>query len=98
LGITGLTGIVINDGILLVDTANYWIKKGSPVNYAILRAAKSRFFPVILTSVTTIIGLIPLLFSTNMFSQLALTFVSGLFSSTVLLLFVVPVLYQRLMK
>ena len=98
LGITGLTGIVINDGILLVDTANYWIKKGSPVNYAILRAAKSRFFPVILTSVTTIIGLIPLLFSTNMFSQLALTFVAGLFSSTLLLLFVVPVLYQRLMK
>ena len=98
LGLTGLTGIVINDGILLVDTANYYVKKGSPVNYAIMRAAKYRFFPVVLTSVTTIIGLVPLLFSKNMFSQLALTFVSGLFSSTLLLLFVVPVLYQRLMK
>ena len=61
LGLTGLTGIVINDGILLVDTANSYRKNGASVNYAIMKAAKYRFFPVILTSITTVIGLIPLL-------------------------------------
>jgi multidrug efflux pump subunit AcrB len=94
LGLTGLTGIVINDGILLIDTANQLIKHGHTVTYATIKAAKSRFFPVVLTSVTTIIGLIPLLVTQNMFQQLALAFVFGLFSSTVFLLLIIPVLYQ----
>ncbi len=98
LGLTGLTGIVINDGILLVDTANSYSANGYSANEAIKKAASERFFPVVLTSITTVIGLIPLLISTNMFSQLALAFLTGLVSSTVLLLFILPVLYQRLNK
>jgi len=94
LGITSLVGIVINDAILLVDFIN--VRRGEGVNRmeAIREAGSARFVPVVLTSATTIGGLLPLTIGGGtMWAPMGWGIIGGLFTATFLTLLVVPVLY-----
>ncbi|MBA2118020.1 Swarming motility protein SwrC [Planctomycetes bacterium FF15] len=98
LSLVGLCGIVVNDSIVLVDFINHRIKEGLPLNQALQEAGARRPRPVLLTYVTTIGGLLPLMFETSRQAQMlipmAATIAFGLMVSTVLVLYMVPVFYS----
>ena len=93
-GFFGLSGIVINDSIVLVDTYRRLIDTGEDHMEAIIKASCLRFRAVLLTSLTTIAGLTPILFETSPQAQflipMATTIVFGLAYGTVLVLMIVP--------
>ncbi len=94
-GLTSLVGIVVNDAIILVDFANQLVREGKDMIAAIKEAARLRFISIILTSATTIAGLLPLtLRGGTLWAPMGLTIIGGLFTSTALTLVVVPVLYK----
>lgn len=98
-GFISLQGIVVNNSIILVDYTNQLISEGMEKMEAIKLAAKTRFTPIVLTSLTTILGLMPLTFSgTTLWSPLGWTLIGGMISSTILTLLVVPILYKWLTK
>ena len=92
----GLAGIVINDSIIMVTTIDDKIRKGICIISAVIDGACERFRAVILTSLTTISGLIPLLFENSTQAQflkpMAITIVFGLLATTFLVLLLVPAL------
>ena len=94
IGMIGLSGIVINDSIVLIVAINDHEREGKPVLQAIEDGACDRLRAVMLTSLTTISGLLPLCFETSLQAQflipVALTVVAGLAVATFLILFVVP--------
>jgi len=96
-GLVILGGVVVNNAIILVDRANHLRKKGLKAARSIIGASEQRLRPILMTTSTTVIGLLPLALdrseSANLWSPLALTVVSGLLSSTILTLFVVPSVY-----
>lgn len=93
-GLTSLVGIVVNNAIIIVDYANQKLREGSAVLDAIADSAKVRMTPILLTTVTTIAGLLPLTLSgSSMWSPMGWAIIGGLLVSTLLSLFVVPVLY-----
>jgi multidrug efflux pump len=100
IGIVSLTGIVVNDGIVMVDGINQKRRSGMSVRDAILGAAVARLRPVILTTVTTIAGLLPLTLNIadggEFWIPLGVAIISGLLVASTLTLFVVPVLYSLL--
>jgi multidrug efflux pump len=97
IGIVSLTGIVVNDGIVMVDGINKKRRSGMPVRDAIVEAAVGRLRPVILTTITTIAGLLPLTLNVadggEFWIPLGITIISGLLVGSTLTLFVVPILY-----
>lgn len=94
LGIVSLTGIVVNNGILLVDYINKSREDGEDILTSCIMAVKRRLRPILLTSATTILGLIPLaLYGGDFFRPMAVTLMGGLFTSTLFVLFVIPGLY-----
>ena len=98
-GFISLQGIVVNNSIILVDYTNQLIAEGKEKMEAIQLAAKRRFTPIVLTSLTTILGLVPLTFAgTSLWSPLGWTLIGGMVSSTFLTLLVVPVLYNWLTR
>jgi multidrug efflux pump subunit AcrB len=98
MGFVSLSGIVVNDSILLVEFLKLGVHKGMGVTEAARRASRERFRAVLLTSVTTIAGLLPLLSERSLQAQvlipLATSIVFGLLASTLLVLFVVPALFS----
>ncbi len=92
----GLSGIVVNDSIILVRTIQLHARAGESLIEAIVGGARDRLRAVILTSVTTMFGLLPLLFETSLQAQflkpMAVTIVFGLMGSTFIVLVLVPVL------
>ncbi|MEM1055691.1 MAG: efflux RND transporter permease subunit [Bacteroidota bacterium] len=97
IGLTSLVGIVVNNSILLVDTANRLIANGATVDEATRGAAERRFSPILLTTMTTVGGLIPLALTlSDLWTPLAVVIIGGLIASTALTLLVVPVLYRLL--
>lgn len=100
LGFVALAGIVVNDSILLVEFVKIHVKEGASVHDAAAMASYDRFRAVLLTSITTIAGMTPLLFETSLQAQilipLATSIVFGIAASTLLVLFVVPALYSIL--
>ena len=99
-GFFGLSGIVVNDSIILVTFYQQLLEKGLPVQEAIVEASCQRLRAVLLTSLTTIAGLTPLLFETSLQAQflipMAVTICFGLGFATLLVLLVVPALLSLL--
>ncbi|MCB9938660.1 MAG: efflux RND transporter permease subunit [Planctomycetaceae bacterium] len=97
-GLVALTGVVVNDSIVLMDFINHEIKAGVRTQDAIIAAGTRRFRPVVLTSLTTVAGLTPLLLETSFQAQvlipMAASLCFGLMLGTVLVLFLVPVVYS----
>ncbi len=92
LGLLGLIGMNIKNAIVLVDEIGLQLKSGlAPVN-AVIEATKTRIVPVTMASGTTILGMLPLL-GDAMFAGMAATIMGGLFVSTILTIFVLPVTY-----
>jgi multidrug efflux pump subunit AcrB len=103
LGAASLAGVVVNDSILMVAFVKLGMREGGAagdVVSAACQAARERFRPVLLTSLTTIAGLLPLLFEKSLQAQVLVPLVTslafGLMASTVLVLIVVPTLYAIL--
>ena len=101
-GIIMLVGIVVNNGIILVDYTNLLIDRGMKMKEACLEAGASRLRPVLMTTLTTILGTLPMCFQFEGTAQLVqpigLSIVGGLTSSTFVTLFIIPVLYSLVMK
>ncbi len=97
MGILMVIGIAVSNGILLVDDANRRLNEGVDKVEAIIAAARSRFVPIAMTSLATVIGLLPTASGIERSSAanqpLALSVVGGLTSSTILSLFLVPVMF-----
>jgi HAE1 family hydrophobic/amphiphilic exporter-1 len=101
IGLVLLAGVVVNNGIILVDLINRLRKGGQPRSQAILLAGRLRFRPILMTALTTIMGMLPLAFGSANFvgmpyAGLGKTFVGGLLSSTTLTLIFVPLVYTIL--
>jgi hydrophobic/amphiphilic exporter-1 (mainly G- bacteria), HAE1 family len=102
IGFASLAGIVVNDSIILVEFIKLKLREGLTIDEAAISASKSRFRAVLITSVTTIAGLIPLLLEKSMQAQilipLATSIIFGLLVTTFLVLLVVPALYHIIGK
>ncbi|MEO0361012.1 MAG: efflux RND transporter permease subunit, partial [Pseudomonadota bacterium] len=100
-GVASLAGIVVNDSILLVHFIKRDLEKdGAAIETSAPAAAEARFRPILLTSVTTVAGLLPLLAETSLQAQVLIPLVAsiagGLISTTLLILLVVPAFYAAL--
>lgn len=93
IGVLALFGIVVTNAIVVIDKINSNINGGMPVKEAILDASGSRLEPVLLTSLTTIFGLLPITLSDPLWRGLGGAIISGLFFSGVIKLFFIPVIY-----
>ena len=97
IGMASLFGVVVNDSILLVVFMRDARRQGTDVHSAAKQAARARFRPIVLTSITTIAGLTPLLLETSLQAQIlipmAASLAFGLTSATIIALFLVPSLY-----
>jgi multidrug efflux pump subunit AcrB len=97
MGILMVIGIAVSNGILLVDDADRRFQSGTPLLEAVVRGARSRFVPILMTSLATVVGLVPTALAleagTESNQPLALAVVGGLTSSTLLSLFLVPVMF-----
>ncbi len=97
-GMIALTGVVVNDSIVLVDFINARVRGGTPLFEALMSAGKRRFRPILLTSMTTIAGLFPMLLETSLQAQvlipMAISLIFGLLFGTLLILVLVPVFYD----
>lgn len=98
IGLIMLVGIIVNNGIVLVDYINQLRGEGMAKKDAILEAGATRMRPVLMTSLTTILGLVIMAFGktagTDMMQPVALVSIGGLLYATVMTLFVVPVIYD----
>jgi len=97
IGAIMLAGIVVNNGIVLIDYINQLRRKGKDTYEAIVEAAKVRLRPILMTTMTTVLGLLPMALATGegaeIRSPMALTVIGGLLCATILTLLVIPSLY-----
>ena len=100
MGLISLTGVVINDSILLVTFIKLHLRSGENPSEAAKKASRLRFRAILLTSLTTIMGLLPLLMEKSLQAQVLIPLVTsivfGMLASTLLVLLVVPTLYAIL--
>jgi HAE1 family hydrophobic/amphiphilic exporter-1 len=96
-GLVALTGVVVNDSIVLIDFINRRVRGGMPLKKALVESGRRRFRAVLLTSATTIAGLLPILtersFQAQILIPMANVLVFGLMMTTLLVLFLVPAFY-----
>ena len=102
MGIVALSGVVVNDSLVLVDSVNKSRTQGISLENALVMAGKKRFRPIILTSLTTFFGLAPMIFETSMQARflvpMAISLGFGVMFTTFVILVLVPVLYAILQK
>jgi len=96
-GVLGLIGMMIKNGIVLMDEITLEISQGIEPRVALIQSSKSRLRPVMMASLTTILGMIPLV-PDSMFGSLAVTIMGGLFMGTLITLIFIPVLYAMFFK
>ena len=100
LGLVALAGVVVNDSLVLVDFINLERTEGIPIRKAIEEAGTKRFRPIVLTSLTTFVGLLPLLFETSLQAQflipMATSLSFGVLFATFMTLLLVPAFYSIL--
>ncbi|MBU1864741.1 MAG: efflux RND transporter permease subunit, partial [Candidatus Omnitrophica bacterium] len=102
IGFILLSGVVVNTGTVLIDTMNSLRTKGKGLINSIIYACRMRFRPILATTITSILGLMPMIFASgsndSLWSNLALTVIAGLSVSFFLTLFVAPCFYLVLAK
>jgi len=102
IGIVVMSGVVINDSILKVDTFNKLMKDGYPLLKALMIGGQRRLKPIVMTALTAILALLPLLFfggiGTDLQKPMALTIIGGMIVGTLVSLYVVPLFYYYLKK
>ena len=102
MGIVALSGVVVNDSLVLVDSVNKSRAQGINLEDALVMAGRKRFRPIILTSLTTFFGLAPMIFETSMQARflvpMAISLGFGVMFTTFVILVLVPVLYAILQK
>jgi multidrug efflux pump subunit AcrB len=97
IGFIALVGIEVKNSLLLVDFTNQLREEGFGLEEAIREAGEVRFVPIVLTSLTAIGGLVPLVVEySELYSPLALVLIGGIISSTLLARLVTPVMYKLL--
>lgn len=96
-GALGLVGMMLKNGIVLVDEIKLQLSQGKEGSQAVIDSALSRLRPVALTSLTTVLGMVPLLFD-DMFASLAATIMGGLIAGTIVVLIFIPLLYAIFYK
>ena len=93
-GMLAVAGVVVNDALVLVDYINRRCAQGTPLREAVLEAGGRRFRPIILTSVTTFVGLLPLLMDRSIQAQflipMAVSLGAGILVSTAITLYLIP--------
>jgi cobalt-zinc-cadmium resistance protein CzcA len=98
-GFITLFGVAVLNGVVMVESINQQLKKGADVNDAVFIGASSRLRPVLITAITSALGLIPMLLSQSIGAEiqkpLATVVVGGLVTATLLTLFVLPTLYLK---
>ena len=96
-GMIALSGVVVNDSLVLIDFANRQVRSGSTPYAAIVNAGIRRFRPIILTTLTTFLGLMPMIFETSRQARflipMAISLGFGIVFSTFIILVLVPSLY-----
>lgn len=94
LGIIALTGVVINDSIILVNYTNELLQKGMNYNKRIIYAGTRRFRPILLTTITTFVGLLPMIFETSVQAKflipMAISLAFGIMFATLITLILIP--------
>jgi HAE1 family hydrophobic/amphiphilic exporter-1 len=97
-----LVGIVVKNAIVLVDYINLTRARGMNLNEAIVTSGKSRLRPVLMTSLTTILGMLPLAMSTGsgseIWSPMGIAVIGGLIFSTIVTLILIPVVYHMMLR
>ncbi|MEM8602961.1 MAG: efflux RND transporter permease subunit [Cyanobacteria bacterium P01_H01_bin.121] len=96
IGVISLAGIVVNDAIVMISTMNERLSEGMEVKQAAALGASERLRPILTTTITTVIGLLPLAFSEAQWFPLCMAIIFGLMSATFIALLVVPGLYLQL--
>ena len=100
IGFVMLAGIIVNNGIVLVDYTNQLRRAGTEKKEAIIEAGTTRLRPILMTAVTTVLGLVPMAVGTSMGTEMtrpmAIVTIGGLIYGTLLTLFVVPCIYDML--
>lgn len=101
-GIVSLVGIVVNNGIVLVDYTNQLVDKKIPVKEACLKAGRERLQPILMSTLTTVFGMVPMAFfpgeGAESMQPICITIVGGLCSGAFMTLFVTPVMYSLFNK
>ncbi|MEW5819130.1 MAG: efflux RND transporter permease subunit [Cyanobacteriota bacterium] len=97
IGIISLVGIVVNDAIVMIDTMNIHTRNNLPLIESAARGASDRLRPILSTTVTTAVGLIPLALSDPLWMPLCTAIIFGLLAATVVSLIIVPCIYFLLM-
>jgi multidrug efflux pump subunit AcrB len=102
LGMVALSGVVVNDSLVLVDAVNRYRREGMGVYTALIAGATRRLRPILLTSLTTFFGLIPMIFETSIQAKflipMAISLGFGALFATVVVLLIVPCLYLVIEK
>ena len=97
LGIVALSGVVVNDSLLLVVFINRKMEEGFAVKDAVVDSVRTRFRPVVLTSITTFLGIMPLLFNQStqvlFLKPMAISLGVGILFATTIILLLVPISY-----
>ena len=91
-GALGLIGMIVKNGIVLMDEISFQLEHGVEPVTALIESSQSRLRPVMMASMTTVLGMIPLL-SDAMFGSMAVTIMGGLLFGTLITLIFIPVLY-----
>jgi multidrug efflux pump subunit AcrB len=93
-GVLAMAGVVVNDSLVMVDDINQRVRRGIPLNDAVRQSGARRFRPIFLTSATTFVGLVPLMFDNSLQAQflipMAVSLAFGVLFATAITLFLVP--------
>ncbi len=99
LGVIALVGIVVNNAIVLLDVVDRALEQGDDILTAVRKAVEQRTRPILLTTATTVAGLLPLAFSSStLWPPMAWAIISGLLASTVLTLLVIPAVCTQVIR
>jgi multidrug efflux pump subunit AcrB len=99
-GLIALSGVVVNDSLIMVDFINKARAEGAAIKEAVIQSGTLRFRAIILTSLTTAVGLMPIMFEKSLQAQyvkpMAISMAFGIIFATVITLFLIPALYMLL--